>query len=102
MSTLWITEFSGAMLDGPIMTPVPIAPPVAEQTVTFTTSTLSAALNARTRLIRVIADAAFHLRIDGTATPTATTSHMKIPADTEQWIGVPAGAGTIKIAAINA
>jgi hypothetical protein len=72
-------------------------PAVNDQTVTFTTTTQSAAFNASTRFITIVGSAAFHYAV-GT-NPTATTGALKIPADTPWTIAVTAGD---KIAAVAA
>ena len=91
MATLLITEFDEVAYVSARQTVVPvgIVPPIAEQSVTYTTSAQSAAFNASTRFIRVIADADAHLSF-GT-NPTATASTQLIPANTEIWRMVAAG-----------
>jgi hypothetical protein len=64
-------------------------PPVAEQTVTFTTTTQSSAFNVATRYIRVHSPAICSIAIG--SDPTATTSTMRLPADTIEYFGVTAG-----------
>lgn len=91
MATLWIREYSGSS-----DLPVPVEPGT-DQTVTFTTTTQSAAFAARTGLISIIADAAFHYVVGDS--PTATTSNLKVPADMLMTIKVTAGQ---KIAAVTA
>lgn len=101
MASLYITEFVALPKDGPYdaSQPMPVGalPPVAEQKVTFTTSTQSAAFNAATRYVRVISDAACHIAAG--ANPTATTSNMRLIADAPEYFGVVAGQ---KLAAIAA
>ena len=92
MANLYITEFRDAV-DG-----VPLAGPVAEQVVTFTTTTQSAALNGSTRLVRLMADANAHIAYG--ANPTATTSNMKVPANTAILLRVEPGQG-LKFAAVT-
>lgn len=101
MAKIWITELSElprmAMADGPVNGQCAQLPPVAEQVVIFTTTTQSAAFNASTRFVRVVADAACHVAVGGN--PTATTSTMKLAADSAGYFGVLPG---YKIAAVTA
>ena len=64
--------------------------PAATQAITYTSSTASAAFNAATRLIRVIADADVYLAFG--AAPTATANDIRVPADTVEYFEVDAGA----------
>lgn len=98
MATLWVTEFSGCAVVNNTLTPAPRVPPTAEQKVTFTTTTASAAFNSNTTLVRVIADADCH--IEWGTDPTATTDNMKLEGDNEFWGVVPPG-GTLKVAAYD-
>lgn len=92
MATLWIREY-----DASSALPIPVEPGLVDQTVTFTTTTQSAAFASRTGLVTIIADAAFHYVVG--AAPTATTSNLKVPADTLQTMKVAAGQ---KIAVVTA
>lgn len=87
MATLWITEVSeiGSMKGGEKIQAVKM-PPVAEQTVTFTTTTQSAAFNADTKAIRVLSDANAHLSFG--ANPTATTANMKVIANVAEYFTI--------------
>lgn len=98
MSTLHITEFVNQSQDGRDY-PAPIAqlPPLTQQAVTISgTSAQSATLNAATKMVRVIADAACALEF-GTD-PTATASSMRLESGSAEYFGI---AGTMKIAAIT-
>lgn len=101
MASLYITEFVALPKDGPYdaSQPMPVGatPAVAEQKVAFTTSTQSAAFNAATRYVRIISDATCHLAFG--ANPTATTSNMRVVADSAEYFGVVAGQ---KVAAVTA
>ncbi len=100
MAKLYITEFTALPADGatfPAIMQLPSVPPAAEQVVTFTTTTQSAALNAATRFMRVIADADCHIAVG--ANPTATTSVMKLISGQAEYFGVTPGH---KIAAVTA
>ena len=78
---------------------VPVAeePALTTQTVTYTTSTQSAAFNAspRTRFVRIVCDAKAHL-VFGT-NPTATANSPYVAADTPEYFGLALG-GTWKVA----
>jgi hypothetical protein len=90
MATLHIMELSSLPLDsrGNII-PIPPVPPLAEQVVTYTTSTQSTAFGTQTKFIRVIASAAAHLSFS--ANPTATAANMWIPASTPEFFAVTPG-----------
>jgi hypothetical protein len=64
-------------------------PPIAEQTVAITTETDSTAFNAKTRYIRVHADAICSIAV-GVA-PTASTSTMRLSAGQTEYFGVQPG-----------
>lgn len=86
MATLWITELATiATVD----TPIAQLPPIAAQTVTFTTSTQSAALNEATRYVRIISDANCNISVG--INPTATASNMRMTADIPEYFGVTPG-----------
>lgn len=91
MSTLYITEFDALPIDTGLATPQTGAlPPVAEQTRSISgSSAQSAAFNSRTRFVRLHASVACHVTVG--ANPTATTSSMKLPADSTEYFGVAAG-----------
>lgn len=96
MATLYITEFSALATK---VTDAPIAqmPPVAEQTRSISgSSAQSSAFNAATRFVQLHTDAICSIAIG--ANPTATTSTMRMPADTIIYFGVTAGD---KVAAIT-
>ena len=86
MATAYISEYETMPT-----VPAQIAPepPIAAQTVTFTTTTQSVAFNAKTKYIGFSADAAFHLLVG--ANPTATTGKMRRPADDLYFCGVQPG-----------
>lgn len=102
MAKLHITEFSNLQNAVGVghaqeSAQLPMLPPVAQQVVTFTTTTQSAALNSSTRFVRLIADADCHIEVG--ANPTATTSGMKLIAGAAEYFGVTPGH---KIAAVTA
>jgi len=102
MAKLWITEF-GEMAnqtrseDIGGVPQVAKLPSVAAQVVTFTTSAQSAALNPRTRFVRIISDANCHALAG--ANPTATTSNMRIVADAAEYFAVEPGQKIAVVAA---
>ena len=98
MSVAYIAEYAELAKDelGNIV-PVGKEPAIATQTVSFTTTTASAAFNKLTRFIRISVDTEAHFIVAGT--PVATTSHPQIMADTVEYFGVEGG---LKIALVNA
>lgn len=87
MASLYITEFVRQARDGNgHLLPVGECPPIAQQKVTYTTSTASAAFNSATTFIRVKADADAHLAF--AASPTADATDMQIEADVAEYFGV--------------
>lgn len=101
MATLYVTEFAFADIAVPEhgAAPVALQPPSAEQTVTFTTTTQSSAFAATTRIVRLYSSADCHV-LFGT-NPTATTSKMKLKADSPEYFAVPVGE-SYKVAAVTA
>jgi hypothetical protein len=57
--------------------------------VTYTTATSSAAMNADTRLVRIIADATVYLNFTGAAATVA--NGIRLPANTVEYFGVMPG-----------
>lgn len=88
MSTAYVTEFTalGTHLTGGQIAQMP---PVAEQKVTFTTTTQSSAFNTSTRFIRVHPTSICSISIG--SNPTATTSTMRLAADQVEYFGVTGG-----------
>lgn len=91
MATLFITEYESlAPIDNRIYAQCGMEDGgVTRQTVTYTTSTASAAFAQGTHFIRVMADAYATLEF-GTA-PTATATTHPIQANVEYWFGVCEG-----------
>lgn len=89
MAKAYVTELTALATRVSMPTPIAQMPPIAEQTVTFTTTTQSNAFGATTRFIRVHTDAICSIAIG--SNPTATTSTMRLPADTIEYFGVSAG-----------
>ncbi len=90
MAKLYITEYSGQK-DG-----LPNGLPLAEQAITFSTSTQSAALQTGTKFVRVHTDSLCSIAMG--LNPTATTSTQRMIAGQTEYFGV---AGGIKIAAVT-
>lgn len=99
MTTLFITEFAGLGRDNvSLVVPAAAQLPAAEQIVTLSgTSASSNALNSATTLIRLHANAVCNILLG--ATPTATTSNMRLAADQTEYFTVTPGL-SLKIAAI--
>jgi len=98
MATLYVSEFRGVMpdIDGNIPQTV-LMPPEVEQTVAISgTSAQSSAFGARTAIIRVIADTVCSVSVG--LNPTATTSMLRIAADSPEYFKV---APNQKIAVIS-
>lgn len=100
MTVLYITELTSGSLDAAGRAlPAACLPAVAEQTVTFTTTSVqSAVLNSATSLIRLHADGNCSVAI-GT-NPTATTANMRLAAGAVEYFGVKPGT-SLRVAAIN-
>lgn len=92
MASLYISEFKvwGLIPEhGGARAQIAREPHLAKQKVTFTTAAASAAFNADTRYIRLIADADFHAAFG--ASPTATAAFPLHKANTEYFYAVTAG-----------
>ncbi len=90
MPTAKISEYEEMPIDtsGDVV-PVPKEPALATQSITFTTSTVSAAFNKKTKFIRVVADAKAHYDIGATAAATAESPYL--PVDRPELFGVRQG-----------
>jgi len=90
MASLYISEYDEtASVSGGQAVQVGKEPSVADQKVTYTSSTASAAFNDKTVFIRVIADATVHLKFG--ANPTADATDLMLPANKEEYFGVTPG-----------
>lgn len=102
MATLYITEFAAMPRDHE-HTPIPAGEliPVATQAVTFSTSTQSTALNAKTRFVRLHTDAICSFKAG--SNPTATTSDTRMNANQTEYFAVRAAdvAAGLKIAVVS-
>ena len=88
-ATCKISEYTNLVVDTSGRT-VPVAkePAPVEQTVTYTTTTASAAFGAATKFIRVICDAKAHFKV--ASAPTATANSPYLAADSKEYFGVDA------------
>ena len=98
MAILYVTEFSGMNhVDGK-QPQVLTQPPVAEQTVSFTTTTQSSAFNAATRIVRIHTDSICSIAFG--SNPTATTGKMRMVAGQTEYFAVPTNVSW-KVAAVT-
>lgn len=99
MGILYITEYADEGKDqNGNLAPVAMLPPLAQQAITFTTSTQSAVLNAQTRLVRLHTDSICSFR--AAVNPTAVTTDARMAAGQTEYFAVPPGS-TLKIAAVS-
>lgn len=101
MAKLYITEYAQLGTDS-IARGVfaPEEPAIAEQVVTFTTTTQSSAFNVNTRVVRVHVDAIASLAF-GT-NPTATTNSQRFTAGQTEYKAVrPDRDSGLKVAAVT-
>lgn len=91
MAVLHVTEYSdfGVVTGRGLDLAIAVEPAVADQAVTFTTSTASAAFNAATKFVRLLSTIDCHVVFG--AAPTATAAKQKIVAGTEYWRSVVPG-----------
>lgn len=90
MAKLYLTEFSALPIDLNLATPqLAKLPGLADQVVTYSGSTQSAAFSASTRFIRVHTDADCHIQAG--ANPTASVGHAKLIAGQTEYFGVNPG-----------
>ena len=88
MATLYITEFNAIPSATGNSIQIASQPPPASQTVAISgASAASSAFNANTNFVRIHTDAICSVSF-GTA-PTATTSLMRLPADSTEYFAVP-------------
>ena len=90
MATLYIAEFVSIGGTGNFPIQSPLAPPVAEQTVSIgATSAQSAVFNANTNFVRLATDSACSVEFG--ANPTATAAKMRLPANQTEYFAVMPG-----------
>jgi hypothetical protein len=95
MAALYITEYQEVMkLNGVVQ--VPVEPAIAEQKVTFTTTTQSAAFNAATRFVRIHTDAICSIKFG--LSPVAVVTEKRMAADSTEYFAVSTGH---KVAAVT-
>ena len=99
MAVLFITEFAGRGTEANgAATPHQAMPEKANQVVAIGASSVqSAALNAKTNVVRISADSPCSVQFG--VNPTATLTTMRVPANVVEYLSVPAGVG-YKIAVI--
>ena len=98
MAVLKIAEFPdvGSSQAGQRLAALPLDK-VTNQSVTFSTSTASAALKSSTRLVRLVSDAACAVKVGA----TATSADTPLQAGVEYDFTVDASSGTVVIAAVT-
>lgn len=89
MAVVYISEFSS--LANVVGCNIAMMPPIAQQTVAIGAETDSNAFNASTRFIRVHADAICSIAVG--LTPTASTTTLRMSADSTEYFGVPLNSG---------
>lgn len=101
MATLEIAEFSSIAMMGGLVQPMLQLPPLAEQVVTFSTTTASATLNSGTGVVRLLADADCRVKL-GAGTPTAASPNLKLKAGIPETFAVQGASvsGGLKIAVV--
>lgn len=107
MAVLYIVEYSTLVMASQGVGQIPSEPPVAEQTVAVGASAVpSAALNAKTRFVRLMADVVCAVSFVGAAgtasgTGTAAGTGHRLAAGAAEYVGVdrlPAGSSVSVIA----
>lgn len=97
MAILYVAEFKDLASDGKgHKVSAPKWPALAQNTMDFTSSEQNLTLQGATNFARIHADAACHINIGTSGTPTATTSMAKLAADQTEFVGVPPG-GVIRV-----
>lgn len=86
MATLEIAQFTGAQNDDNVQVAKSLN---GIEKLTYTTNAASAAMNADTKMVRLIADAAVYLTFNGDAATVA--NGIRLPADTVEYFGVEKG-----------
>jgi hypothetical protein len=94
-ATCKIREYTAIQNVGGQSVQVALEPALAQQEVTFTISSQSAAFNALTAFVLIICDAQAHFEFG--ADPTATAADAYIPANTMYFPGVTTGV-SLKVA----
>jgi hypothetical protein len=94
-ATCKISEYRALAVDSTgVEIQVALEPRIASQTVTYTSSAQSSALNSATRFVRIVCDAKAHFRFS-TAGTNATASDPFVAADSPEYFGVQAGQAII-------
>lgn len=100
MAYLYITELNNQGVDAKGHTaPIARMPAIAEQALAISgTSAASSAFNASTTMVRLESDVVCSVTFAGT--PVATTSMMRLAADSPEYFSVPQGQ-SLKVAVIE-
>lgn len=90
MATANVAEYGGMVQTHGGATPIIKEPPLANQSVTYTTSTQSAAFGTNTKIIRICCDALafYHVGADPTASVAAG---RRLPTGVVEYVGVNPG-----------
>jgi hypothetical protein len=91
VSVLFVTEFAKQVRDeGGYLAPILETPALAEQAVTIgAESAASSAFNAKTRIVRLCADAVCSVAFG--ASPTASATTARLAKDVPEYFGVQPG-----------
>ena len=90
MAKLYISEYDDINVRQGVLTPIVVEPALVEQTpVVIGSETDSAAFSARTRIVRLHADAICSVLFG--ASPTATTNSKRLAADQTEYFRVNPG-----------
>lgn len=90
MAVVYVTEFTDSTIRYSQINPVSFLPPVAEQTVAIGgTSAQSSEFNDKTKIIRVHTDAVCSIEVG--SDPTATTSNLRLAANSTEYFEVNPG-----------
>ncbi len=90
MANVYVTEYAALARDGfNFHIAAGLEPAIAEQKVTFTTTTQSNAFNEQTRFVMVHVDAICHVAFGDN--PTATTGAHRLAANETRFYGVRPG-----------
>jgi hypothetical protein len=98
VATVYITEYARVAIDGRGVIQAGEEPSLAEQTVAIGVgSAQSSALNAKTRFVRVHADAICSIKFG--SNPTAVATEKRMAANSTEFFGI--GETSLKIAVIT-
>lgn len=100
MAVLFITEYAEAVIFNGQIIPAGVEPALAYQTIAIGAGSVqaAAALDAKTKFVRLHTDAICHFKV-GT-NPTAVTTESRMPDEGTEFFGVSQLPGGTKIAVI--